>query len=455
MKLTAGIPFGAETFHPLRLLAFAGLGGAFSWGWHSIHQHQQKVVEAEAEARYASDRAAAAEKLRETTSRLKQSEQYFPTLVNTANEGIWVVEADGTSSYVNERMIRILDQNSVLGRPAEGFVHPEDRSVFLHQLKALRQGGVARFEVRIPRSDGSVIWLQVSAAPRMDGANVDGTFAMCTDITSRKQMEGKLLQLNSNLEQRVAERSAELSRLNADLESFCHSISHELRGPIARLNAFSGLVKEAVAGGDTEELPYLSDRIEVASRRLRTVIDSLLLINRLSRAHLSREAIDLSELASQIVNELCTELPGREVLLRVTPALTAQADQGMLNICLRNLLHNAVKYSGTRQTVTIEVGWQESSGAYYVRDGGVGFDMEFCHRLFEPFSRLHHDSQFEGSGMGLTIVKRIIERHGGSIWAEGAPGEGATFFFTLGTGDFVEWFGPRGGGDGQPVSFAG
>jgi len=458
IRISADIALGGDHFLALRVAYFVLICISLSWFWKGIHQLQKRAIEAEAEAGYASERAVAAEKLRETETRLRQSEQSFTTFVNTANEGVWVLETEGTTSYLNKRLAQIMERpkSEVVGRPAHEFVYPEDRPLFLQQLEILRRGSVSRYELRIPRKDGSVTWLHVSSAPLFDEEQrVRGSFAMCTDITTRKKMEEELLQLNSHLEQRVSERSAELWRLNVELESFCYSISHELRAPIARLDAFSRLVQEAVVEGHSEELPYLTQRIGVASGKMRVVIDSLLLVNRLSRAELHKEPVDLSQLARLIVDELRDEAPGREVLTRIESDLLASGDRAMLNICLRNLFENAFKYSGSKEVVSIRFGFQESSGAYFISDRGTGFDMDFSHRLFEPFSRLHHDAAFEGTGMGLTIVKRIVERHGGRVWAEGRPGEGATFFFTLEEGGCGDWYGLTGGGDEQAIAVAG
>lgn len=458
IRIGADIPIGANNFLILRVAYFVLVGIGLSWICKGIHQLQKRAIEAEAEACYALERAVTAEKLRETESRLRQSEQSFTTFVNTANEGVWVLETEGTTSYLNKRLAQILGRpkSEVIGRPAHEFVCPEDRPLFLQQLEILRRGSVSRYELRIPCMDGSVTWLHVSSAPLFDEEQrVRGSFAMCTDITSRKKMEEELLELNSHLEQGVSKRAAELMRLNGELESFCYSISHELRAPIARLDAFSRLVQEAVAEGSSEELPYLSERIGVASRKMRVVIDSLLLVNRLSRNELHQEPVDLSQMARSIVGELSDEAPGPKVQLHIEPDLVAFGDRAMLNICLRNLLENAFKYSRSKDAVSIRFGFQRSSGAYFIRDRGTGFDMDFRHRLFEPFSRLHPDVEFEGTGMGLAIVKRIVERHGGTVWAEGRPGKGASFFFTLAEGRCGNWYGLTGGADEQAVTLAG
>jgi PAS domain S-box-containing protein len=252
-------------------------------------------------------------------------------------------------------------------------------------------------------------------------------------IAERKQMENELHLLNSELEQRVAARTAELERMNSELESFCYSVSHEIRAPIARLAGFSSTIKEIADNPDRELLVYCAERIETASNRLRTVIDSLLTLNRLSRAEITLMPVNLSEIAARIMDELLEESSQRSIAVDITPDIVVQGDPDMLEICMRRLLENAVKYTEKTPRAVVEFG-QTGTGTervYFVRDNGAGFDMEGSKNLFVPFCRLHSVEEFEGIGIGLATVQRIIEKHGGKIWAEAAPDKGAVFFFTL------------------------
>ncbi|MBT0664199.1 PocR ligand-binding domain-containing protein [Geobacter pelophilus] len=252
-------------------------------------------------------------------------------------------------------------------------------------------------------------------------------------IAERKQMETELHLLNSELEQRVAVRTAELERMNIELESFCYSISHEIRAPIARLAGFSSTIKEIADNPDPELLVYCAERIETASNRLRTVIDSLLTLNRLSRAEITLMPVNLSEIAVQVMNELLEDSSRRSIEQNICQGIVVLGDPDMLEICMRNLLGNAIKYTEKTQKAVVEFG-QAGTGTehvYFVRDNGAGFDMEGSKNLFVPFCRLHSVEEFEGIGIGLATVQRIIEKHGGKIWAEATPDKGATFFFTL------------------------
>lgn len=254
-------------------------------------------------------------------------------------------------------------------------------------------------------------------------------------ISERREMEKELQLLNAELEKRVALRTAELERLNRELESFCYSISHEIRAPIARLTGFSRAISESVADADIDTLKHLAERTEIASERLRSVIDALLTKNRLSRARLSLEHVDMSALCREIVIELRETAGERVINAVILPGVTGYADREMIWLCLKHLLANAVKYTSRKPKAVIEFGRSGDAGSeiYFIRDNGDGFDMEFADKLFKPFSRLHNEEEFEGSGFGLALVHEVIERHNGRIWAQSSPGKGATFFFTLGT----------------------
>ncbi len=248
---------------------------------------------------------------------------------------------------------------------------------------------------------------------------------------------GELSNLVGNFRQMaeaLGDHIRKLNDLNKELESFCYSISHEMRAPIARLEGFSKMLIESDTLSDPDTHVHCVERIEAASRQLRAVIDSLLMMNRLSRAEMTSSPVDLSGMAQQIVDELRREVGLRPMTVTIAPNIVARGDRQMLEICLRNLLENAVKYTSKKPDAAIEFGQMQKAGenVYYVRDNGAGFDMAFANKLFKPFSRLHNDSEFEGSGIGLATVQRIIERHGGSIWAEASPDAGATFWFTLG-----------------------
>jgi len=224
--------------------------------------------------------------------------------------------------------------------------------------------------------------------------------------------------------------TSELERANHELEAFSYSVSHDLRAPLRAISAFTQMVLDDYAGAiDRAGLEYLH-RIQINTRRMSAIIDDLLVLSQVARRELHSETVDLSAIARRIFVELRNDAPARVVDVRVADGLIATGDERMVAIALDNLLANAWKFTGKRAGAAITVD-REDGDVFVIRDNGAGFDMALSAKLFEPFRRLHSDSDFEGTGIGLAIVRRIVERHGGRIWAHGALGDGATIRFTL------------------------
>jgi signal transduction histidine kinase len=239
--------------------------------------------------------------------------------------------------------------------------------------------------------------------------------------------------LNTSLEQRVNERTAELLAANKELEAFSYSVSHDLRSPLRNIDGFSQALLEDYADRlDAEGRDYL-DRIRSSIRRMGQLIDALLQLSRVSRTQLDRQRVSLSALVEAVTAELRRLNPSREVAVEIQSGAFVNADPKLLRIAIENLLHNAWKFTGRQPHPHITFGMQLQGRepVYFIRDNGAGFDMAYADKLFTAFQRLHPESQFEGAGIGLATVQRIIQRHGGRIWAEGAINQGATFYFTL------------------------
>jgi light-regulated signal transduction histidine kinase (bacteriophytochrome) len=236
------------------------------------------------------------------------------------------------------------------------------------------------------------------------------------------------------LERRVAERTAELATANEDLQAFSYSVSHDLRAPLRHIEGFSGAVLDQHAAGLDPEGRGLLIRVRDVSQRTQGLIDDMLVLSQVALGEMHLEPTDLAVLAREIVAELQKAHPRRQVTFVAPPALPVTADASLIRIALENLLNNAWKFTSKRAAARIELGAQPHHGgtAYFVRDDGAGFDPRFSRKLFIAFQRLHAPSDFEGTGVGLTIVRRVIQRHGGQVWAEGQPDAGATFYFTLG-----------------------
>jgi PAS domain S-box-containing protein len=272
----------------------------------------------------------------------------------------------------------------------------------------------------------------------LDDLAADISFALdfIGEAERRAQAEREVSKLNAELEERVAVRTSQLEAANRELEAFSYSVSHDLRAPLRSIGGFSQiLVKKYADRLDATGKDYL-ERVSRASQRMGELIDDLLKLSRVARGELRREEVDLSAIARSVADDLQDEERGRKVQFRLAEGVRAQGDAKLLRIVLENLLGNAWKFTRKVPEAIIEFGMTEQDGAktVFVRDNGAGFNMDYAHKLFGAFQRLHGANEFEGTGIGLATVQRIIHRHGGRVWGEGAPGEGATFYFTCNQG---------------------
>jgi light-regulated signal transduction histidine kinase (bacteriophytochrome) len=261
------------------------------------------------------------------------------------------------------------------------------------------------------------------------------TLILLHDVTLRKRARELIEAQNVLLEERVRERTAELLAANAELEAFAYSVSHDLRAPLRHIKGFAQMLEEEAVEHRDASAQTLVGRILRSVDRMRELIDSLLGFSRLGRCPVSRLLVDLGPLVNEVIEELAPETQGRQVEWLVAPLPVIDADPSLLRIVLVNLLSNALKFTRDRDTARIEVFAVEGSHpapVIAVRDNGIGFAAEDAERLFGVFQRLHSQTEYEGSGVGLATVKRIVAKHGGRVWAEGEMGVSATFFFSLG-----------------------
>ena len=264
---------------------------------------------------------------------------------------------------------------------------------------------------------------------RVFGISVSGR-----DFTAQRNAQKEILRLNQGLEQRVRERTAQLEATNHELEAFSYSVSHDLRAPLQIVNGFSEALLEDYHGRLDEGARKYLTRIHLGAQRMGNLIDDLMKLSKTSRSELKVAECDLSALCGQVVGDLAELDPGRGVEFAVQPGMRVQADPQLMRVVLENLLGNAWKFTSKVPKARIAVGEAVTAGGercFFVRDNGAGFDMAQADQLFNAFKRLHEAAEFEGSGIGLAIVQRVIHRHGGRVWAEAKPGEGARFHFTL------------------------
>jgi light-regulated signal transduction histidine kinase (bacteriophytochrome) len=256
-----------------------------------------------------------------------------------------------------------------------------------------------------------------------------GGDALAALIKSRNEVRSA----NADLERRVAERTRQLEAANRELEAFAYAVSHDLRAPLRSMSGFSQILQENAPPGLDEKSRHYLQRIHDASLRMSGLIEDLLNLSRIGRSELTQRPISLSQIAAEAAAAIRERHPAREVQLEIAQGMEVNADPRLLRIALENLLSNAWKYTSRASQANVSVGVQagDHGPVYFVRDNGVGFDMKYVDKLFVPFQRLHPEAEFPGSGIGLVTVQRIIARHGGRVWADAKPNEGATFYFTL------------------------
>jgi len=330
---------------------------------------------------------------------------------------------DGYFKRLNPAWERTLGYsvNELLAEPYMHFLHPDDRDATSVEAQKNAAGGQTfAFENRYRCKDGSYRWLLWSAMPLREQQLI---YATARDITERKRAEEEL-----------RKRTEEVNAANKELEAFSYSVSHDLRAPLRHIDGFADLLKKHAAStlGD-KSLRYLST-ISESAKQMGVLIDDLLQFSRVGRAEMRKTVVPLNKLVKDVLGEVRLDVQDRHITWTIRDLPEVHGDPAMLRQVLVNLIANAVKYTRPREHATIEIGClngMPNETAVFVRDDGVGFDMQYVHKLFGVFQRLHSANEFEGAGIGLANVQRIIHRHGGRTWAEGKVGEGATFYFAL------------------------
>ncbi len=421
--LEAHLPFRyfeytrAEAGQPLRYYSSSG---------DPVFDSKARFIGYRGTARDITDSIQASRQARETATRLAD------TLENL-DEAFISVDRNWRLTYVNAPAEQSLGRKraELLGRLLWDAVPATMNSPFTslyHQAMAGNETLSAEAFLPVHQA-----WMKVKIYPSAQGLSI-----FYRDVTRRVHARDEILRLNASLEERVRQRTAELEAANKELQFFAYSIAHDLRGPLSAMDGFSHMLERILGTGLPDKARHYLGRIRAGVHHMGELTEGLLALAQLSRTHLHDMEVDLVELAKAELALLRSRSPEREVSIVMPGALPVRGDPRLLGQVMGNLLGNAWKFTGKRAAARIELGMlapeNGQAGIYFVRDNGAGFDMEYAARLFEPFQRLHAASEFEGTGIGLAVVQKVVMRHGGRIWAESAPGEGATFYFTLAAG---------------------
>ncbi|OLC44987.1 MAG: hypothetical protein AUH43_17335 [Acidobacteria bacterium 13_1_40CM_65_14] len=389
------------------------LGAAFNTMADQVHGVQRELEE----------------RVQQRIAELHEARQELDGFFAMSLDMLCIAGTDGYFKRLNPAWSETLgwSDDELRSKPYLDFVHPDDREATIVAASQLADGHtVVQFENRYACRDGSYRWLQWKSVPVPDR---DFIYAAARDISEHKASDSRIRALNDQLEQRVSE----LNALSQELEAFSYSVSHDLRAPLRHVTGFAAMLDKSAGPALDEQGRRQLRTISDAATRMGRLIDDLLVFSRMGRIEMMLGRVDLAALVEDVRREMAAELNGRSVSWNIHPLPVVRADGSTLRLVLTNLMSNAVKYSGTRPTAEIEIGCNGTPAetVVFVRDNGVGFDMQYAHKLFGVFQRLHSTDDFEGTGIGLANVRRIVHRHGGRVWAEGAVGRGATFFFSL------------------------
>ena len=374
-----------------------------------------------------------------TEDALRASEERLRQIAENINEVFWVAEPQTRNMhYVSPAYEEIWGRSwvSLYENPRSFLdaIHAEDRHRVVLELSVQKDCLPFDIEYRIVRPDGTVRWIRDRGTPVKDKTGRVACYVgVAWDITAHKLAEEQIRKLNAELEQRVRDRTTELEAANKELEAFSYSVSHDLRAPLRAINGFATILSQDYIKQIDDDGRQMLGKISSEAARMSQLIDDLLSFSRVGRQAIQRTEIDMTAVAQTVFSECVAQAPGRTIQFKLHPLPPALGDPALIPHVWTNLISNAIKYTRSRPVAEVEISGQfaDNELVYCVRDNGVGFDMQQADKLFGVFQRLHSAKDFEGTGVGLALVQRIILRHGGRVWAEARPGEGATFHFTL------------------------
>ncbi len=379
------------------------------------------------------------EELRRAQGEIESSRARYADLYNFAPVGYFTFDIKGVVRELNLTAAEMLGfagrARDIVGKPFLPFVAGRHKTVFLaHCRLVLRSAEKQTCEILLQRKDGTKFAALIESIAFHGGSGEDKVcLTSVSDVTERRKSEDEIARLNGCL----AERNIKLEEFNRELESFSYAVSHDLKAPLRTISGMSNILLKDYSGRLDEQARDYLDHLVRASSRMDRLIDALLSLSRLTRSELNVMDINLTGLAREIAWELKSSDERRSVEFIIQEDLNATADLYLMRIAVRNLFENAWKFTSKLASARVEFGSEIRQGetVFFVRDNGVGFDMKYADKLFNPFQRLHSEKEYEGTGIGLTTVSRVIRMMGGRIWAESKPGVGTTFFFTIGEKD--------------------
>ncbi|MCV0438023.1 MAG: response regulator [Hydrogenophaga sp.] len=365
---------------------------------------------------------------------LRENRRLLQQALDAASMGVLEMDTVTSAMTINPRTASLLGRDAARPLTLADFLADVDEKDRQYVESRLREtmAPLRKFseEFRLLAGPATSRWIKLDASP-VSEQRLSG---VVQDVTERKHAEIRLQRLNEGLEQLVHERTTELRESLRELETFSYSVAHDLRSPIRSIAGLSAVLLEDHRADLGDEGAKLIARIAAKSTQMGNLIDALLNLSKLSQVQPKLVDVDLSAIAAEIIEQQLETAPERIAEVRIAPGLSAVGDPVLVRSVLDNLIRNAWKFCAKREVTRIEVGHelQGNEDVFYVRDNGCGFDMAYAEQVFSPFRRLHTDTEFQGTGIGLSIVQRIAARHGGRVWADAAPDKGATFYFTLG-----------------------